>query len=154
RHVLAADEAYPLRGASAAGTYLDQEQILFVAQQCGADAIHPGYGFLSENDRFARAVAAAGLVFVGPPPEVIAALGDKVHAKRLAESVGVPVLPGWSGEATDEKIVRRAAADVGYPLLIKAAAGGGGKGMRQVEEPAQLTSALASASREAESAFG
>lgn len=139
--VAEADEALRLQNG-----YLDGKAVLDAARACGAGAIHPGYGFLSENADFARAVGEAGLTFVGPSPEAIARMGDKIAAKALAEEVGVPVLAG----ATDEKDAER----VGFPLLVKAAAGGGGKGMRIVEEKGALAEALASARREAESGFG
>jgi len=145
--VAEAGSAYALGGRSSAETYLDVAKVLDVARRSGADAVHPGYGFLSENAAFARAVVDAGLIWVGPPPAAIAAMGDKLEAKRLAIGAGVPTLP----MATD---VAEAAATVGFPLLVKASAGGGGKGMRVVESAEQLAEAVASAQREAQASFG
>ena len=136
-----ADEAVRL-----SGSYFDSEAVLAAAQQTGADAIHPGYGFLSENAAFARAVIEAGLIWVGPSPEVIEAMGDKLAAKRIAVEAGVPTLPSSEDPSN--------AVAVGYPLLVKAVAGGGGKGMRLVESPADLTEAVAAAQREALAGFG
>jgi acetyl-CoA carboxylase biotin carboxylase subunit len=153
-HVRLADEAYPLEGVAATDTYLQQEKLLAIARQCGAAAVHPGYGFLSENAAFAELLEEAGIKLIGPPSRVIRAMGDKIAARRSMEAAGVPVVPGWEGESRSLKAVQRAAAEVGYPLLVKAAAGGGGKGMRRVEEASQLEEALAGAQREAERAFG
>ncbi len=144
--VAEADEAYALGGTTPAESYLDVGKVLEACRRSGADAVHPGYGFLSENAAFARAVVDAGLVWVGPSPDAIASMGDKLEAKRLAIAAGVPTLP----MATD---VADAAA-VGYPLLVKASAGGGGKGMRIVERADDLAEAVASARREATAAFG
>ena len=141
-----AGEAVALGGQDATSTYLDVAKVLDAARRTGADAVHPGYGFLSENAGFARAVIDAGLVWVGPPPTAIAAMGDKLAAKRLAIEAGVPTLP----MATDPAD----AASVGYPLLVKASAGGGGKGMRIVTAPGELAEAVAAASREALASFG
>ena len=141
-----AGEAVALGGQDATSTYLDVAKVLDAARRTGADAVHPGYGFLSENAGFARAVIDAGLVWVGPPPDAIAAMGDKLAAKRLAIEAGVPTLP----MATDPAD----AASVGYPLLVKASAGGGGKGMRIVNAPGELAEAVAAASREAQASFG
>jgi propionyl-CoA carboxylase alpha chain len=146
-HVAEATEAYALGGRSSAETYLDGAKLLDVARRSGADALHPGYGFLSENAAFAAAVVDAGLIWVGPPPAAIAAMGDKLHAKRLAVAAGVPTLPMATTAA-------EAAATVGFPLLVKASAGGGGKGMRVVDAPGGLDEAVASAQREAQAAFG
>src|SRR5262249_38715573 len=126
--------------------------LLAAARTTGADAIHPGYGFLSENAAFAEAVAEAGLVFVGPPAEVIRALGNKQAAKRLAERAGVPIVPGYHGD--DQAALVEHARAVGFPVLIKAASGGGGKGMRIVREPGELADAIERARGEARSAFG
>ena len=145
--VAEAGEAYALDGRSSAETYLDTAKVLDVARRSGADAVHPGYGFLSENAAFARAVTDAGMAWVGPPPEAIAAMGDKLEAKRLAIAAGVPTLP-MATEVAD------AAATVGFPLLVKASAGGGGKGMRVVESADALDEAVASAQREARASFG
>jgi acetyl/propionyl-CoA carboxylase alpha subunit len=147
-----ADIAIPLRGATSAETYLDVEQILDAVRRSGADAVHPGYGFLSENAGFAEQMMAAGVTWIGPTPESIRAMALKVEAKRLAASAGVPLVPGAElGEGVD---AAAAATEVGYPLLVKASAGGGGKGMRIVERPEDLTEALESARREAQASFG
>ena len=134
-------------------SYLDAAAILQVARTAGADAVHPGYGFLAENSTFAITVAEAGLRWVGPPPAAIAAMGDKAAARRVAAEHGVPVLPGYDGEAQDDATLRAEAAGVGYPLLVKPAAGGGGKGMRVVREASGLDEALAGARREAGRSF-
>lgn len=154
-HVRAADEAYALEGKTSAETYLRGDRIIEVARRHGVQAIHPGYGFLSENEAFAQAVADAGMVFIGPSPKVIRAMGDKLIAKETFARAGVPVVPGWSGDArvAGAEVPRRA-AEIGYPVLIKAAAGGGGKGMRVVEGEAKLSSAIEAAQREAAAAFG
>lgn len=153
-HVMRADEAVPLAGTALAETYLNQAKLLAIAKKAGADAVHPGYGFLSENASFARACQEAGLVFIGPQPEVMEAMGDKIRAKALMTEAGVPVVPGWKGDTTDAAALKKAAAKIGYPVLLKAAAGGGGKGMRIVRSEAGLAEALAAATREAEKAFG
>ncbi len=151
-HVAAADEAILIGPAEPANSYLDISKIIAAARQSGADAIHPGYGFLSERAEFARAAAEAGIVFVGPRPEVMAALGDKVAARRIAAEAGVPVVPGI--ETGEVSAAREFAERADYPILVKAAAGGGGRGMRVVGESAQLESALEAASHEAAAAFG
>ncbi len=153
--VAEADQAVALGGTSAAETYLDGAKILAAARRTGADAVHPGYGFLSENAAFARAVIDAGLTWVGPPPEAITAMGDKLAAKRLTTEVGVPTLPmvELEGDADGARLAT-AARGIGYPLLVKAAAGGGGKGMRVVAGEGELTDAVAGARREAEASFG
>ena len=151
-HVAAADEARLVGPPEASESYLNIAAIIEAARATGADAIHPGYGFLSERPEFARAVGEAGMVFVGPPADVMAALGDKVAARRLAAGVGVPVVPGL--ETVDDRTAEQFAARVGFPLMVKAAAGGGGRGMRLVEAQAGLAEALAAASREAKAAFG
>jgi excisionase family DNA binding protein len=148
RPPLAVDLALPVT------SYLDPGGLLEAARRSGADAIHPGYGFLSENPEFAAAVTDAGLAWVGPPPEAIAAMGDKAAARRRAAGLGVPVVPGYDGEAQDDATLAAEASRIGYPLLVKPAAGGGGKGMRAVSEPAQLPDALAASRREAAAAFG
>jgi propionyl-CoA carboxylase alpha chain len=145
-HVAAADLAVRLPGAAPADTYLRADLLVEAARQAGADAVHPGYGFLAENAEFARAVQAAGLTWVGPPPAAIAAMGSKVEAKRLMAAAGVPVLPTWPADAVP--------TDVAYPVLVKAAYGGGGRGMRIVHRPGDLTAAVAAAGREAAAAFG
>ena len=149
-----ADEAVALRGVVAGETYLDAAQLLEAARRTGAAAVHPGYGFLSENAAFARAVLAAGLAWVGPAPETIAAMGDKLAAKRLMAEAGVPTLPSVSLAGLATADAAREAARLGYPLLVKAAAGGGGKGMRVVRDAQALAPALAGARREAAGAFG
>ncbi len=151
-HVGAADEAIAIGPAEAAKSYLNIAAIIAAAKQSGADAIHPGYGFLSERPEFAQAAADAQIVFVGPRPDVMAALGDKVAARRIAVAAGVPVVPGV--ETAEIVAARDFAAQVGYPILIKAAAGGGGRGMRVVAEASQLENALEAAAREAAAAFG
>ncbi len=153
-HVRLADEAYHIGPASAAESYLDQEAILDVADRSGADAIHPGYGFLSENADFAEACADAGIHFVGPPPEAIRAMGDKTAARQLMEEAGVPMAPGTTDAVRSTDEGERIAEEIGYPVLIKAAAGGGGKGMRIVHEPKNFASAMDRAQGEAESSFG
>ena len=147
-----ADQAVALGGRSAAESYLDRAKILDAARRTGADAIHPGYGFLSENAEFAQSVIDAGLIWVGPPPDAIAAMGDKLEAKRRMVASGVPTLP--SVEITEGVDVAAEAASIGYPVLIKAAAGGGGKGMRIVSSAADLDDAIAGAGREALNSFG
>ncbi len=154
KHVREADEAVHIGAAPATESYLRTEAILAAAKQTGANAIHPGYGFLSENAAFAEAVIAAGLIWVGPPPAAIRAMGPKDEAKRIAEEAGVPVLPGYRGEAQDARTLMKEAERIGYPLLIKAVAGGGGRGIRQVSRAADLEAELISAVREAEASFG
>ncbi|MFT0180428.1 biotin carboxylase N-terminal domain-containing protein [Pseudomonas benzopyrenica] len=154
RHVRQADLAVDLGGAKPADSYLAGERIIEAALATGAQAIHPGYGFLSENAAFAEAVAAAGLVFVGPPATAIRAMGSKSAAKALMTDAGVPLVPGYHGEDQSLATFRDAAARIGYPVLLKATAGGGGKGMKIVEREADLAEGLASAQREALSAFG
>ena len=149
-HVGAADEAVAIGPAEAAKSYLDIAAIIAAAKQSGADAIHPGYGFLSERPEFARAADDARIVFVGPRPDVMTALGDKVAARRIAVAAGVPVVPG--NETAEISAAREFAALSGYPILIKAAAGGGGRGMRVVAEESQLEGALEAAAREAAAA--
>ena len=150
--VRTADEAICIGPAPAAESYLDIDAVLNAARLCGADAVHPGYGFLAENAEFARRVVEAGLVFVGPRPEVIAQMGCKVAARALCQEIGVPVVPG-SG-AVDDAGLLDWAQRMGYPVMLKASAGGGGKGMRRVGDAQALKTALSSARREAEKAFG
>jgi 3-methylcrotonyl-CoA carboxylase alpha subunit len=154
RHVKAADEARLIGPAPARESYLNIERILLAAKESGAEAIHPGYGFLSENAEFAEACAEAGLIFVGPPGSAIHAMGSKSAAKALMEQTGVPVVPGYHGKAQDLATFARAAKRLGYPVLLKAVAGGGGKGMRVVQNAHELEIALAGAKREASAAFG
>ena len=153
-HVRVADEALRIGPAPARDSYLSIDAVVAAARACGADAVHPGYGFLSENATFAEACAAAGIAFVGPPAAAIRAMGDKAASKALMEKAGVPVVPGYHGAAQDDATLAAAAARIGYPVLVKASAGGGGRGMRLVREPGALAEALASARREAASAFG
>ncbi len=162
RHVALADTAVSIRSvqavylghAPATDSYLNVEAIIEAARQTGADAIHPGYGFLAENADFARACAEAGLIFIGPFPEAIAAMGNKRAARELVAAAGVPVVPGYDGVEQADEHFHTAAAEIGYPVMVKAAAGGGGKGMRLVAGPDELDEALASARREAQQAFG
>jgi len=151
--VRAADSAVHLGGSPAAKSYLNAAAVVHAAEHSGADAVHPGYGFLSENAGFARRVEAAGLVFVGAPADVIDTMGDKAAARRTAQRAGVPVVPG-SGPVADAGEARAAAAEIGYPLLVKAAAGGGGRGIRPVRDAAELADVLPTARAEATSAFG
>jgi 3-methylcrotonyl-CoA carboxylase alpha subunit len=153
-HAREADCAVCLGPAPAAESYLSSEALLAAAKHAGADAIHPGYGFLSENAAFAQAVQAAGLVWVGPPPEAIRAMGDKARARALAAKLGVPTVPGYNGEVQRDEAFEAAADRLGYPVLVKAAGGGGGRGMRRVDRPGDLRGALAGARREAQAAFG
>ncbi|VFT64105.1 acetyl-CoA carboxylase, biotin carboxylase [Pseudomonas aeruginosa] len=154
RHVAEADIAVDLGGAKPVDSYLRGDRIIAAALASGAQAIHPGYGFLSENADFARACEEAGLLFLGPPAAAIDAMGSKSAAKALMEEAGVPLVPGYHGEAQDLETFRREAGRIGYPVLLKAAAGGGGKGMKVVEREAELAEALSSAQREAKAAFG
>ena len=154
RHVRACDEAHPIGPAPARDSYLRIDRILEAARRSGAEAIHPGYGFLSENADFAEACEAAGLVFVGPPAAAIRAMGSKSAAKTLLEKTGVPLVPGYHGEDQGDAKLLAEAKRIGYPVLIKASAGGGGKGMRIVERQSDFSGALASAKREAASSFG
>jgi acetyl-CoA carboxylase biotin carboxylase subunit len=152
-HVALADTAVAIGPAAARASYLDVAALLAAARARGADAVHPGYGFLSENAAFARAVADAGLTFIGPPPDAIAAMGDKVAARGRMEQAGVPVVPASGILAPDPEAFAPAAATIGYPVVIKATAGGGGKGMRIVRGPAELADAIRAAAREATAAF-
>ncbi|NBF04195.1 ATP-grasp domain-containing protein [Pseudomonas sp. Fl5BN2] len=154
RHSREADIRVDLGGSKASESYLQIDKLIAAAKASGAQAIHPGYGFLSENAGFARAIEAAGLIFLGPPASAIDAMGSKSAAKTLMEAAGVPLVPGYHGAAQDLDTFRRAAERIGYPVLLKATAGGGGKGMKVVEDVSQLAEALASAQREALSSFG
>ena len=154
RHVEVADEAHLLGPAPARASYLNAARIIEVAKLAGAEAVHPGYGFLAENAEFAEACEAAGLVFIGPPAPAIRAMGSKSAAKTIMARAGVPLVPGYHGEDQDPARLAEAAAAIGWPVLIKASAGGGGKGMRVVERPEGFAEALAAARREASSAFG
>ena len=153
-HAAMADEALPIGPAVAADSYLRGDRIIEAALSAGAQAVHPGYGFLAENADFAEACRDAGLVFVGPPPEAIRAMGSKSEAKALMDKAGVPLVPGYHGRAQTLKALTEAAGRIGYPLLIKPSAGGGGKGMRVVEAAGDLASALEASKRESKAAFG
>ncbi|GFM84710.1 3-methylcrotonyl-CoA carboxylase subunit alpha [Pseudomonas cichorii] len=154
RHSCEADIRVDLGGSKAAESYLQIEKLIAAARSSDAQAIHPGYGFLSESAEFARAVENAGLIFIGPPASAIEAMGSKSAAKSLMEAAGVPLVPGYHGAAQDLDTFRAAAERIGYPVLLKATAGGGGKGMKVVEKASELAEALASAQREAQSSFG
>ena len=154
RHVRMADEAWCVGPAASRESYLRADKILEVARASGAQAVHPGYGFLSENEGFARACAEAGIVFIGPPVDAIRAMGSKSAAKALMEKAGVPLVPGYHGDNQDPAFLQQQADRIGYPVLIKASAGGGGKGMRVVEKAADFAANLASCQREARSSFG
>ncbi len=154
RHVRLADEAVAIGPAPARESYLVGARIIEAARATGAQAIHPGYGFLSENAEFAEACAAAGVVFVGPPPSAIRAMGSKSAAKALMQAAGVPLTPGYHGEDQDPALLAREAKKIGFPVLVKASAGGGGKGMRRVDAPGDLADAVAACKREAAQAFG
>ncbi len=153
-HVQACDEAVHIGGSAPADSYLRWEAILQAAKETGAQAIHPGYGFLSENAAFAQACLAAGVVFIGPSASSIEAMGLKAESKRLMESAGVPLVPGYHGKNQEPKFLQSQADNIGYPVLIKASAGGGGKGMRVVNAPTDFNAALASCQREASKSFG
>jgi acetyl-CoA carboxylase biotin carboxylase subunit len=154
-HVRYADEAYLLGPAPSRDSYLRADKIIDIARKCGADAVHPGYGFLAEREDFAAACAAAGIAFIGPKPSSIAAMGDKAEARATVIKAGVPIVPGTEavGNMTDDELLKEA-EQIGFPLLIKATAGGGGKGMREVKSLEEMPVLLQSARREAESAFG
>jgi acetyl/propionyl-CoA carboxylase alpha subunit len=152
-HVQDADTAIRLDGLTPRETYLDVEKVMSAARRSGADAIHPGYGFLSENPGFATRCAAEGIIFIGPTAEAIEALGSKTNARKIAIAAGVPVMPGTTEAITSIDEARRVAGEIGFPVLLKAAAGGGGKGMRIVEEPDGLEEALRLARGEAKTAF-
>ncbi len=154
RHVQMCNEAVHIGGSAPQDSYLRWARIIAAAQQTGAQAVHPGYGFLSENEEFAKACADAGLVFIGPPPSAIKAMGLKAESKQLMEKAGVQLVPGYHGADQDPALLKREADRIGYPVLIKASAGGGGKGMRAVERAADFEAALASCQREAKSSFG
>jgi acetyl/propionyl-CoA carboxylase alpha subunit len=153
-HVLAADEAYLIGPAPSSESYLKADRLIEVALKAGADAIHPGYGFLAERADFARAVEDAGLIFVGPRSETISAMGDKTEARRRMTEAGVPIVPGLTEAVDDPDAAVAAAEEIGYPVLLKASAGGGGKGMRVVADSDELPRAFEAAAREALAAFG
>jgi 3-methylcrotonyl-CoA carboxylase alpha subunit len=154
QHVLQADEAFHIGGSRPADSYLKADVILAVAKQCGAEAVHPGYGFLSENESFSQACEDAGIAFIGPTPDSIQKMGSKSAAKALMEAAGVPVVPGYHGGNQDPKFLAEQSAKIGYPQLIKAVSGGGGKGMRLVEKADEFMAQLDAAKREAKNAFG
>ncbi|QQC65939.1 acetyl/propionyl/methylcrotonyl-CoA carboxylase subunit alpha [Paraburkholderia ginsengisoli] len=154
KHVAACDEAVHIGGSTAAQSYLRVERIIEAARATGAQAVHPGYGFLSENEAFAHACEAAGIVFIGPPVAAIAAMGSKAAAKALMHAAAVPLVPGYHGDDQDPQLLQREADAMGYPVLLKASAGGGGKGMRVVERSEDFAAALVSCKREAASSFG
>ncbi len=154
KHVAACDESVHIGGSAPRDSYLRWEAIIEAALATGAQAIHPGYGFLSENEEFAKACAAAGLVFIGPPASAIKAMGLKAESKQLMEKAGVPLVPGYHGADQDPDLLQREADQIGYPVLIKASAGGGGKGMRAVDRSEEFAAALASCKREAINSFG
>ena len=154
KHVLACDEAVHIGTASPKESYLRSERIIVAVVAAGAEAIHPGYGFLSENEDFAKACAEAGITFIGPPAAAIKAMGLKAESKRLMAAAGVPLVPGYRGEGQDPELLKREADRMGYPVLIKASAGGGGKGMRIVSASGEFDAALASCRREASNSFG
>ena len=154
KHVSACDEAVHIGGSSPKESYLRWERIIEAAKATGAQAVHPGYGFLSENEEFAQACAEAGLVFIGPPPTAIKAMGLKAESKQLMEKAGVPLVPGYHAANQDSALLKKEAGRIGYPVLIKASAGGGGKGMRAVEKAEEFDAALASCKREAINSFG
>jgi 3-methylcrotonyl-CoA carboxylase alpha subunit len=154
RHVMACDEAVHIGGSAPRDSYLQWQRILDAAKAAGAEAVHPGYGFLSENEDFAQACADAGLVFIGPPAGAIRAMGSKSAAKTLMEKAGVPLVPGYHGKDNDPSLLAQEAGRIGYPVLIKASAGGGGKGMRRVDQADDFANALASCQREAKASFG
>jgi 3-methylcrotonyl-CoA carboxylase alpha subunit len=154
RHVAACDEAVHIGAPPPRESYLQWQRILDAARATGAQAIHPGYGFLSENEDFAQACADAGIVFIGPPASAIAAMGSKSAAKALMEQAGVPLVPGYHGRDNAPELLASEAARIGYPVLIKASAGGGGKGMRRVDRPEDFAAALAGCQREAQASFG
>jgi acetyl/propionyl-CoA carboxylase alpha subunit len=153
-HVKAADEAIRIGPPPARASYLDIDAILAAAKQAGADAIHPGYGFLSENANFVKRCEAAGLIFVGPSARAVEQMGSKIESKRIAEAAGVPIVPGYHGNDQSEATLAREASKIGFPVLIKASAGGGGRGMRRVDDARDFKAALAAAKAEAEAAFG
>ena len=152
-HVRYADEAYHIGPAPSRDSYLRIDRLLDIAKKSGAQAVHPGYGFLAEREAFAQAVIDAGLVWIGPHPKAIRAMGDKVIAKQSVKARGVPLVPGTGEDLSDEDLLA-AAPDIGFPLLVKAAAGGGGKGMRRVNSAEELPGAIGAARREAQGAFG
>src|ERR1051326_5860041 len=153
-HVRMADEAYHIGPAQAAQSYLHISKLIEIAQRSGVQAIHPGYGFLAENASFVEACKEAGLIFVGPSAEAQLAMGEKTAARRTAQAAQVPIVPGAMTDVEDDALAEEIAQQIGYPILLKAAAGGGGKGIRLVRDPKDLHSSLRAARSEAQSAFG
>ena len=153
-HVRMADEAVHIGGAPASDSYLQIGRIVAAARKSGAQAVHPGYGFLSEREAFTQALAEAGVVFIGPNAKAIAAMGDKIESKKLAKAAGVSTVPGFMGEIRDEAHAREIAGEIGYPVMVKASAGGGGKGLRVVHAEAELAQAVISSRNEAQASFG
>ncbi len=153
-HAFAGDQAVALEGKTLAETYLNHAALIDAAKRTGAEAIHPGYGFLSENAAFAKAVTDAGLIFIGPPADVIARMGDKAASRLLCQEINVPTVPGYDGDSSDDAALQRAAQKIGYPVLVKASAGGGGKGMRIVQNAREFLPAVHAARAEAKNAFG
>lgn len=153
-HALYSDEAYSLGSGTLADTYLNKKKIVEIAKKSGADAIHPGYGFLSENEEFARMVEDAGIIFIGPTPESIVLMGDKIGSKKALEKINIPLTPGYHGDDQSEDVLVKEAKKIGYPILIKASAGGGGKGMRIVHQDSELVEAIQGAKSEGLKSFG
>ena len=152
-HALFADESYSLGMGALSDTYLNKTKLVDVAKRCGADAIHPGYGFLSENEDFARMVEAAGITFIGPTPESIVLMGDKIGSKKALEKINIPLTPGYHGDDQTEETLMKEAKKIGYPVLIKASAGGGGKGMRIVHQDSELLESIRGAKSEGLKSF-
>jgi acetyl-CoA carboxylase, biotin carboxylase subunit len=153
-HVRYADEAYHIGPSPSVQSYLNIEKIIDTAKKCGADAIHPGYGFLSENERFAQRCADEGIIFIGPSPYAISAMGDKITARKHMSKAGVPVVPGTKDKITDDKEAIKIIKEIGLPVMIKASAGGGGKGMRLVRKESEIVAGIRAARSEAASSFG
>ncbi len=153
-HALFSDEAYSLGSGALSETYLNKKKIIDIAKKCGADAIHPGYGFLSENEEFARLVESAGIIFIGPTPESIVLMGDKIGSKKALEKINIPLTPGYHGDDQSDDNLAKEAKKIGYPVLIKASAGGGGKGMRIVHQDSELLESIRGAKSEGLKSFG
>lgn len=153
-HALFSDEAYSLGSGTLAETYLNKKKIVDIAKKCGADAIHPGYGFLSENEEFARLVESSGIIFIGPTPESIVLMGDKIGSKKALEKINIPLTPGYHGDDQSDENLAKEAKKIGYPVLIKASAGGGGKGMRIVHQDSDLLESIRGAKSEGLKSFG
>ena len=153
-HVRYAHEAYYIGKSPSSESYLNIEKIIEVAKNCGADAIHPGYGFLSENSKFAQRCNEEGIIFIGPTPDVIIQMGDKIMAREAMTNANIPVVPGTEGSVSGEKEILDAIKEIGLPVMIKASAGGGGKGMRLVQKESDVVSAVRAARSEALSVFG